>query len=199
MRQKFFSQFKSYLPQIMAMFFLLAFAAFAWQEPSATPPGGNVFSPINVGNIGQTKQGGLILNTGGAPNALIINQGKVGIGTTNPQDQLHIEANNLARLRLKETNSWETVLESTWQNTFNIWNQGGVRFTIKDDKVGIGTQTPSEKLEVQGNVKISGGGEVKNLKAENVSSLPAAGIPGRIIFNTADKKIYFDNGISWIQ
>ena len=194
-----FKKLVSILPQIMTSLFLVGFVAFAWQEPSATPPGGNVFSPINVGNIGQTKQGGLILNTGGAPNALIINQGKVGIGTTNPQDQLHIEANNLARLRLKETNSWETVLESTWQNTFNIWNQGGVRFTIKDDKVGIGTQTPSEKLEVQGNVKISGGGEVKNLKAENVSSLPAAGIPGRIIFNTADKKIYFDNGISWIQ
>ena len=64
-------------------------------------------------------------------------------------------------------------------------------------KVGIGTTAPSEKLEVQGNIKIGSNGQVKNLRAENVSSLPAPGSAGRMVFNTSDNKMYFDNGTSW--
>ena len=188
------------LPQIIASLFLTGFMVLAWTEPGSTPPGGNVDTPLNTGLIGQIKQGNLQVNAlgvQGTGNAFLVPNGKVGIGTQNPQDQLHLEAANAARLRLKETNSWETVLESVWQNTFNIWNQGGVRFTIKDDKVGIGTQTPSEKLDVAGNIKIGSNGQVKNLRAENVSSLPAPGSAGRMVFNTSDNKMYFDNGTSW--
>jgi len=63
----------------------------AWTEPSVAPPGGNVGAPLNTSNIGQTKAGGLMLNTGGgADYGLIVddagnsNKGRVGIGTTNP-------------------------------------------------------------------------------------------------------------------
>ena len=55
------ARIKSYLPQVVAMLFLLAFAAFAWQEPTQAPPSGNVATPINVGATNQSKIGGLSL------------------------------------------------------------------------------------------------------------------------------------------
>ena len=61
-----------------------------WTEPSATPPDGNVPAPLNVGGEGQAKSGGLILNTGGAANGLIVDKGNVGIGISNPNGRLHI-------------------------------------------------------------------------------------------------------------
>ena len=56
----------------------------AWTEPASSPPEGNLAAPINVGSTGQFKSGGLLLNSGGATNGLIVEYGNVGIGTTNP-------------------------------------------------------------------------------------------------------------------
>jgi len=66
---------------ILATVFLAAFYVVAWQEPTSAPPGGNVATPLNVGITGQSKEGGLILNTGGAVTGLIIDKGEVCIGT----------------------------------------------------------------------------------------------------------------------
>ena len=66
---------------ILATVFLAAFYVIAWQEPTEAPPGGNVATPLNVSITGQAKEGGLILNTGGAENALIIDKGKICIGS----------------------------------------------------------------------------------------------------------------------
>ncbi len=62
----------------------------AWVEPDQMPPGGNIAAPINTGNTGQIKTGGLILNTGGATLGLIVDRGLVGIGTNNPQATLDV-------------------------------------------------------------------------------------------------------------
>jgi hypothetical protein len=71
----------------------------AWVEPDQMPPGGNIAAPLNTGNVGQTKLGGLILNTGGSAIGLIVEKGLVGIGTTTPQAELdvngYIRAHNL--------------------------------------------------------------------------------------------------------
>jgi len=66
---------------VLTMSFLVGYLAFAWTGPTASPPEGNVPAPLNVGNVAQTKVGGLILNTGGAPTGLIVQYGNVGIGT----------------------------------------------------------------------------------------------------------------------
>jgi hypothetical protein len=63
---------------------------FAWTEPSSNPPEGNVSGPINVSNTGQSKSGGLILNTGGASIGLVVDKGNVGIGITNPTEKLYV-------------------------------------------------------------------------------------------------------------
>jgi hypothetical protein len=43
-----------------------------------------------VGNTGQSKAGGLVLNTGGAAIGLIIDKGNVGIGTATPANKLEV-------------------------------------------------------------------------------------------------------------
>lgn len=76
---------------------LIVVQAFAFTEPSVAPPGNNVSAPLNVGNLSQTKIGGLILNwgtdgaTGGAANGLAVAQGNVGIGTVNPTAKLDVQ------------------------------------------------------------------------------------------------------------
>ncbi|MBI2450359.1 MAG: hypothetical protein HYV47_02360 [Candidatus Nealsonbacteria bacterium] len=64
---------------ILTIAFLAVFYVVAWTEPSQVPPGGNVAAPLNVGPAGQSKEGGLILNTGGAANGLIIDKGDLDV------------------------------------------------------------------------------------------------------------------------
>jgi len=75
------------------MSFLLTYLVSAWTEPTTFPPEGNVAAPLNVGNTGQSKSGGLILNTGNAATGLIVAYGKVGIGTTTPSYTLDVNGN----------------------------------------------------------------------------------------------------------
>lgn len=70
-----------------------AFHAAAWTAPSVAPTGGNVDAPINVGSAGQFKAGGLVLNTSGAANGLIVQSGNVGIGTVSPTQKLDVNGN----------------------------------------------------------------------------------------------------------
>ena len=68
----------------------------AWTPPASTPPAGNVDAPLNVGPTGQSKAGGLILNTGGAATGLIIDKGNVGIGDSTPGVKLEVNGNVIA-------------------------------------------------------------------------------------------------------
>ena len=68
----------------------------AWTPPTLAPPEGNIAALINTSNTGQAKQGGLILNTGGSANGLIVQFGNVGIGTTSPGAKLEVIGNIIA-------------------------------------------------------------------------------------------------------
>ena len=78
--------------------FLMAFTIFylvfaQWQEPSATPPQGNVPAPLNVSINAQAKEGSLVIaNNSSVTTGLIVRYGNVGIGTTGPARKLHIHA-----------------------------------------------------------------------------------------------------------
>jgi len=76
---------------ILVICFLAAFYIIAWTEPSQAPPGDNITPPLNSGPDAQSKDGGLIINTGGAEYGLSVALGKVGIGTLNPSEKLEVD------------------------------------------------------------------------------------------------------------
>ena len=75
---------------IIVICFAVAVYVSAWTEPGVAPPGGNVPAPLNTSSEAQAKVGGLLLNTGGFPNGLIVDQGDVGIGTATPSAKLEV-------------------------------------------------------------------------------------------------------------
>jgi len=101
---------------------------YAWTEPGQAPPGGNVSAPLNVGSIGQSKSGGLILNTGGAAIGLIVDKGNVGIGTTSPGAKLQINPpTGIEGLRIVSASNWSPLNIRNSANNTDIFrvNQSG--------------------------------------------------------------------------
>src|SRR4051812_21526966 len=72
----------------------LGMNAFAqsFTEPASAPPTGNASAPLDTSSNSNTKVGGLLLNTGGATNGLIVQFGNVGIGATSPLTGLHLKS-----------------------------------------------------------------------------------------------------------
>ena len=81
---------------VIGVVFLVNGLILAWTPPISAPPADNVDAPLNVGSTGQSKAGGLILNTGGAETGLIVDQGNVGIGTAAPGAKLEVDGNVIA-------------------------------------------------------------------------------------------------------
>lgn len=108
--------------------------AHAWTEPLQLPPNGNVGAPLNTSNVGQVKEGGLTLNTGGATNGLIVPKGRIGIGTSNPQGALHIVFNNTAadgtngRFILENSGTTSSSNTGLFQKVNNSGARNGLNF-----------------------------------------------------------------------
>lgn len=88
---------KQFSPKTIALVFSIlvicsvaSFYAAAWTEPTAVAPGNNAATPLDTSNVGQTKVGGLVLNTGAATYGLIVQSGNVGIGTATPGAKLEV-------------------------------------------------------------------------------------------------------------
>ena len=95
---------------VLAMVFLLNYLVLAWIEPSQSPPQGNVPAPLNVGNVGKSKSGGLILNTVGAATGLVVDKGNVGIGITEPGVKLDVNGKIRMRSSTTSTDPGSTVV-----------------------------------------------------------------------------------------
>jgi len=111
---------------VLAMSVFVGYFIFAWTEPTQPPPQGNVPAPINVGPQGQAKEGGLILNTGGAPIGLIVQSGNVGIGTTTPAEKLDIQGGGIkiGNFKVKPISGTELGLYDSAGNLIVIFDQG---------------------------------------------------------------------------
>ena len=100
----------------------------------------------------------------------ISNSGNVGIGTTSPSKELHvigdglIESGSGAELNLLNTSSgrqWQVVSGTNagfeiGNVTDNLIDTNAPFFISKQGRVGLGTVSPTEKLEVNGNVLVQG-------------------------------------------
>jgi hypothetical protein len=110
-------------------------------------------------------------NTGNGITALkISNNGNVGIGTNSPNDKLNIHSSDASdNIGLKITRGTQThglrlgvnnshaFLWTTEPQDIAFGTNDSQRVTIKSNgNVGIGTTSPSEKLDVVGNIELNG-------------------------------------------
>lgn len=101
MKTKIIQNIKSIILALILVLGVSYVSAFStWVAPTATAPGNNADTPLNVSGTGQIKIGGLTLNCGtnagcvfnstSASYGLIVPNGYVGIGTTSPSAKLQV-------------------------------------------------------------------------------------------------------------
>ena len=156
--------FTKSLPSAVVALVMVGAFAYAFTEPAGAPPTSNVASPLNTSATGQSKAGGLILNTGGAATGLIVSSGNVGIGTAGPGYKLHVKGGNTTSLGVDNDGSQYTEIDILnngtnkasiyWDNTNSFLSLNGI--VTKSGNVGIGVTSPGYKLDVAGDINYTG-------------------------------------------
>ncbi|MFB3078595.1 MAG: hypothetical protein ACE1Y4_11400, partial [Lysobacterales bacterium] len=123
---------------------------------------------LNSQTAGNTGDGHSLDAVDGDPvDAVFVDaEGNVGVGTTSPQSKLHVagllslgaEGDNSVVLFETASGKSATIgVQDDGDAGFFVYTNDAYRLNVNQNgNVGIGTQTPTEKLEVAGNVRASG-------------------------------------------
>jgi hypothetical protein len=145
-----------------------------------------------IGGSGTTNYLAKFTASGTVGNSLIYDNGtNVGIGSTSPSGNLHVKApsgsaifriedgggNSIGRLQANAGDgSLNLFQQSNYDLTFGTNNTERMRIT-SGGNVGIGTTSPAEKLQVNGNILVSSG-SYKSLTSGGFGNIGFA--PGKI-------------------
>ena len=150
-------------PVLAASLLFLAFTVFAaWSNPTASPPANNTEAPINVGATAQTKTGNLTVNN------LYLTATSEG----NFYNINQIIGFNDLVLYGNSTKNAPIYLEGS---SVIINNDAGT------GNVGIGTTGPTQKLDVAGNINMSGATSRTIFYGTTGVAAPGAGSAGEKI------------------
>ncbi len=151
---------------------------------------------------------------GGAyENSLFVAEnGFVGIGSNNPQTKLHIETDDSPAMSLNQNASggWPIYSWDVGGNDVNFFirdvnNSNALPFRIipgaatnsfylnSNGYIGLGTDSPIEKLDVRGSLYIS-----NVLKLNALSSAPSSAVIGDIYMDANSSLLKYYNGSQWV-
>ena len=154
-----------------------------WTAPKATPPtckSGDFGcdEPLNVGASPQIKAGALWLNTNAvSPWGLLVQNGKVGIGTTSPTTKLSIQSDDSTVGNMGFGGSYldmwfdggsdsdfffvNTGDSSNGSTQFRNSSSNSLLYIKNNGNIVIGTVEPAAKLDVNGKVLVNGGSIIR--------------------------------------
>jgi len=197
MKNKISSRTISLIFSVMVICLAISFNVFGWTEPTADPPGDNVSAPLNTSNVGQSKVGGLILNTGGTAisTGLIVDNGNVGIGTTGPEKLLHIHGVSGSEFRLSH-NAGYTPIGSVDLHTSSTGGLILIRDNAGNADVVLDARGNNTRLE------IIGGNSLNTNFVANISGSTGTGLvvtnAGNVGIGTTDpgtSKLKVEGGV----
>ncbi len=128
---------------------------------NALTPGGGTGETDFINNKGGGSGGFAFFNTplAGTPLStlmVITGSGNVGIGTTTPQDRLHVAGDislQGAGVKFFDFNGdWNTGIWNTYADELSVRTGGVDRLTVDNARVGIGTTDPQRDLDVNGEI-----------------------------------------------
>lgn len=112
-------------------------ASAQWSGPTQSPPNGNAATPLNITSTAQTKAGGLLLNSGGAANGLIVQLGNSGFATTAPSARLSVTGAG--------TGTGRALAVANSSNADKL-------VVLDNGNVAINKSSPGYTLDVNGNI-----------------------------------------------
>ena len=135
------------------------------------------------------------IGTGGSNPGDVATNGKLGIGTPSPAQNIHVYSTSeypMVVVESNKTGGGDLFLKGS-SGQWELYVEGdSVRFYNSDDRltissngnVGIGTTNPQEKLDVNGGVKV---GFCNNMHA------------GTIRWLADERKLQVFNGVTWVN